>query len=598
MHTRQGSTKPWGAPAHGGGARLRPGTLGAAVLACLVLAGHPAASQSNPQSVRGMDSLLAHAASASNAGDWPRAQVAWQQVVGANPFIARGWYQLGVASRNEGDAVAAARAFSRYVELGGSAPTERTVFGPDSPAEVAYTVASLHAAASRPDSAIDWLRKAFALGLRNRLRLAEDSTFRSLRADPRFRTLTGPEPATTREAGRRADLEFLREEVRRVDVRRSAQEHAAFEAAVERLLQEAAVLTENQFVMRMQGALALLGDGHTTFLPEGIPGWTRTLPLLFETFADGVYVVAADSAYAGLVGARILAIGGQPIAEALEMLDLIASRDNGMTLLRNRARNLRLPQALNGLGLAASDTAVSFRVRTARGDEREVTIQARTTPADYHRLAGSSAWVWVDAGSAAAQPLARRDMRAPYWFTYLPESRTVYLAFNSVVNTRTDTLARFAERLLRFVDSTAAERLVVDLRANNGGNSLLLLPLTDGIAASRVNRPGRLYVLIGRYTYSAGMNAATLLERHTAATFVGEPTPSDPNFVGESNVFTLPSTRVPVSVSDVYWQTSWPFDRRPWIAPRLYVPPTLEALRNRGDPALEAILQAPIPPAR
>jgi len=582
----------------GGFARPWAGALCTAVLLCLALVGHPAASQTNPQSVRGMDSLLAHAASASSAGDWPRAHLAWQQVVDANPYYARGWYQLGVASRNEGDAAATVRAFSRYVTLGGSAPAERSVFGADSPAEVAYTVASLHAAASRTDSAIAWLRKAFALGLRNRMRLAADSTLRSLRDDARFRTLAGPEPATTPEAGRRSDLTFLREEARRADVRRSAQETAAFEAAVERLLQDAAALTENQFVMRMQGALALLGDGHTTFLPEGIPGWTLTLPLLFETFGGAVHIVAADSAYAALVGARILAIGGRPIAQALEMLDAVASRDNDVTVLRNRPRNLRLPRLLNGLGLAASDTAVSFRVRTVRGDEREVTIQARPTPADYHRLAGSAGWLWADAGSAASQPLARRDMRSPYWFTYLPESRTVYLAFNSVVNTRTDTLARFADRLLRFVDSTSAERLVVDLRANNGGNSLLLLPLTDGIAASRMNRPGRLYVLIGRYTYSAGMNAATLLERHTAATFVGEPTPSDPNFVGESNVITLPSSGVPVSVSDVYWQTSWPFDRRPWIAPRLYIPPTLESLRNRDDPALDAILRAPVPPAR
>ncbi len=192
-------------------------------------------------------------------------------------------------------------------------------------------------------------------------------------------------------------------------------------------------------------------------------------------------------------------------------------------------------------------------------------------------------------------PLSRRDLRSPQWFTYLPETRTVYFGFNSVVNGPRESLAGFATRLLRFVDSTRAERLIVDLRANNGGNSRLLLPLTDGIAASRVNRPGGLYVLIGPYTYSAAMNAATLLELHTQATFVGEPTPSSPNLVGESNNFYLPNSRLTLSVSDIYWQTSWPFDQPKWIAPSMYVPPTLAMRRERRDAALEAILAAPLP---
>jgi lysozyme family protein len=516
-------------------------------------------------------------------------------VVGANPFMARGWYQLAVASRNAGDPATGLRAYARYLEIGGAPPSERTVFGADSPAEVAYAIASMHAVASRPDSAVAWLQRALALGLRNRARIATDSSFASLRADARVLGMMGPARATSREAGWRADVTFLREEVRRVHAARKLPLNDAFEAAAETLLADIPTLTENQFVVRVQGALARVGNGHTTFIPEGLAGWNRTIPLQYETFGDSLYIVAADSAYADIVGARVLRIGGQPVARALVTLDAISSRDNPATVLRNRARNLRFPQILNGLGLAASDSAVSLTLRTVRGIEREVTVRARPTPADYHRFAGASSWVWADAGSTAPQPLARRDLRSSYWFTYLPDSRTVYFAFNSVVNDRAETLAAFGGRLLAFVDSTRAERLVVDLRANNGGDSRLLLPLTDGIAASRVNRPGRLYLLVGRYTYSAGMNAATLLERHTAATVVGEPTPSSPNFVGESNVFSLPNSGIPVSISDVYWQSSWPFDDRVWIAPQLYVPPTFDAFRTRRDPALEAVLQARVP---
>jgi hypothetical protein len=53
--------------------------------------------------------------------------------------------------------------------------------------------------------------------------------------------------------------------------------------------------------------------------------------------------------------------------------------------------------------------------------------------------------------------------------------------------------------------------------------------------------------------------------------------------------FTLPYSGVQVNVSDRFWQSSWPIDRRVWIAPTLYAPPTFESYRQNRDPAMEAI---------
>ena len=43
-------------------------------------------------------------------------------------------------------------------------------------------------------------------------------------------------------------------------------------------------------------------------------------------------------------------------------------------------------------------------------------------------------------------------------------------------------------------------------------------------------------------------------------------------------------------MADLYWQTSWPMDHRPWIAPELYAPPSFEAYSQNRDPTMEAIL--------
>ena len=105
-----------------------------------------------------------------------------------------------------------------------------------------------------------------------------------------------------------------------------------------------------------------------------------------------------------------------------------------------------------------------------------------------------------------------------------------------------------------------------------------------------VRRRGRLYVIIGRSTFSAAQNLATQIERHTEAIFVGEPTASSPTFVGETIDFQLPYSGVWANVSDLLWQSGWPMDERPWIAPLLYTPLTFTAFRANRDPALEAIL--------
>jgi len=131
------------------------------------------------------------------------------------------------------------------------------------------------------------------------------------------------------------------------------------------------------------------------------------------------------------------------------------------------------------------------------------------------------------------------------------------------------------------------------MRFNGGGNTFLGQPLLHHlIACPAVNRRGALFVIIGRLTFSAAQNVATALEAHTQATFAGEPTGSRPNFIGESVPFELPVSKLQVNVADLYWQTGYPMDYRPWIAPQLYAPPTFASFSQNRDPALAAILAA------
>jgi hypothetical protein len=120
---------------------------------------------------------------------------------------------------------------------------------------------------------------------------------------------------------------------------------------------------------------------------------------------------------------------------------------------------------------------------------------------------------------------------------------------------------------------------------------MLLPPFINALIKNeKINKRGNLFVITGRRTFSAAQNLSTFLERQTAAIFVGEPTGSSPNFVGEEDFITLPYSKVNVNVSDLFWQSSWPGDKRTWIAPTLYIPPTFKAYSANRDAALEAIV--------
>src|SRR6202042_1773977 len=107
-----------------------------------------------------------------------------------------------------------------------------------------------------------------------------------------------------------------------------------------------------------------------------------------------------------------------------------------------------------------------------------------------------------------------RDL--PYWFEYLPAADVVYFQFNAVRDHPAETFAAFCDRLFGFIEDRQVGRLVIDMRWNGGGNTLLTTQfLHHLIASKRLGRRGALFVIIGRLTFSAAQNTGTAIERET-----------------------------------------------------------------------------------
>ena len=366
-----------------------------------------------------------------------------------------------------------------------------------------------------------------------------------------------------------------------------------FEGAVRQLNERIPTLARHQIVVELARIAASVGDGHTNVAPTRDPkvGF-RTLPFKLYLFKDGLFVRAAERGHAGLLGARVVKVGDATPEEAVARAREIVGRDNEMDVKFFAPLLLAMPEVLHALGLSDGPDAARFTFEQS-GRRQTLTLKPYA-PADLLPPDTDLSWLpkegWVDMRDGAPPPLWLKDPKNKFWFEQLPGSKVVYAQINEVNNKADESLADFSKRLLAFVEANEVEKLVLDLRLNRGGNGSLLRPLVVGLIKSKVNRPGRLFVLMGRSTWSAAQFLLNRLQGYTDVLFVGEPSGSKGNHYGDSRRITLPNSQLTVRVSVYYWQEWEPWDVRPWTAPHLTAELSSEDYRVGGDPALKAAL--------
>jgi tetratricopeptide (TPR) repeat protein len=529
---------------------------------------------------------LAQAEAKTTAKEWNDAAVLWGKIVQINPVEGRYWNQLASAYYNAKDYRKSIPAYEKQIELGYGIP-----------ANAAYNIACDYALLGENEQALKWLEKAFEMGFADLKNAQTDTDLESLRDDPRYRKLVVLVDTSkmTREEGWRYDLQLLSREIKRRGYHLFSRigSESQFDAEVKKLHDEIPKLTDAQIAVGMMQLMKKVGDGHSGLLGGMRPEFLQTLPVQFYMFEEGLFIISADPKHKDLLGAQVLKFGDRTLNEVVQALDTMISQDNSIWIKQVAPYRMRHLPILNALGLIPDAKSVSLTLRGTDGKERVVTLNADISqPNIWNIKPNPPEWVNLHQSLVPPVPLYLKNPSAPYWFEHLPAQKTVYFGFNSVRNDQKEPLSAFSERLFKFINENDVEKLVIDLRWNNGGNTYLLTPLVQGLVKSdKINRRGHLFVIIGRRTYSAAQNAATFFERHTKAIFVGEPTGSSPNFVGEEKPFTLPYSQIIANVSDLYWESAFPQDNRTWIAPQIYVPPTFKAYSENRDAALEAIME-------
>ncbi len=359
-----------------------------------------------------------------------------------------------------------------------------------------------------------------------------------------------------------------------------------FEQAVAELDDKIPGLSDVQIQVELMRLVARIGGAHTNVAVQDFrPPW-GSYPIAIVKLKDGFFVNVAAESNARLLGAKLVKVGDVGIDEAVRRVASAVPAENDAAMYQNVCAWLFRPELLQGLEIVKDPATVRVEVESTDGTRfsADVARNDRASPAPLRVMPDES---------LLKMPELQRPRERFYWFEHLPEHKAIYVRYDRCANDPRQMVLAFAAELMKAVDRDDVERVVIDLRRNGGGNSLIFRPVIEGLKERpKVNHQGGILVLIGPRTFSSAMMNAWDLRVTTDAILVGRPTGQKPNHFGEVRSFKLPRSGVSVYYSTKRFTMIGDNDP-PSLMPDVPVEPTSAEYFSGRDVTVERALAYP-----
>lgn len=371
-----------------------------------------------------------------------------------------------------------------------------------------------------------------------------------------------------------ADLDYLEKTLPKKHInlfaKISPEEYAARIGAIR---EKAETLDADRFMAELYSLMVAIGDEHTSIEPAG----QTIAPIRFGVFREGIFVTGIESSKAELLLSELTMVNGRPAEEITSELKTVVQSENLSFF------NVMMPYQLSNISLLKGMSIVN--------EEDEVVYTLATEDGDVHNISFGK-----PEGTGMKYVPGRRPTEARskyYWYKYMPEEDALYFNYTSCRNDPDYSFEQFSADMFEAVRKNHPARMIVDLRENGGGNSSIMKPFLDSLQNIYLNREGRLYVLIGKRTFSSALLNALTLKLNYKSVLLGEPTGGSINHYGEIRSFELPRTKATVVYSTKYFRRMKGADGP--LIPDIAIPSSVEDLKNGTDSALDYIFNLHVP---
>ena len=344
---------------------------------------------------------------------------------------------------------------------------------------------------------------------------------------------------------------------------------------------------------QLMSIVAHLKDGHTRLEPVKIDAFANWVPLRFYEFDEGVHVTVATEQYADLIGKRLISVSGSSVKDVWAKVAFATAGDNAFQVREGAAALLSNAGLLAAIGVIEDPTEPVTLVFENDGVNRVTRIIPTINSwysvnfRNWGELFGPP-FDPFDAYKTPFQdgkaPLAYRDppnatdapfyaSRKPFWARLNNDETVLTFQFNFFADIGDIGWDDFRSQLWDMLDRAQPDRFIIDLRFNFGGNgSMVRAFINELMERPKYANNDRLVVLTGRQTFSAAVMLVAALRDHTDAIFIGEPAGAPLNSYGDPTSISLPSGRLELVVSTLYWQLGHPSNRETTIPVNMCVP--------------------------
>jgi hypothetical protein len=315
-------------------------------------------------------------------------------------------------------------------------------------------------------------------------------------------------------------------------------------------------LSDFEIAIKLQQLIAKFGDSHTKVNYGQFIDKTQILPLHLYWFSDGLFVLHTTQENIEILGHQILSVNGTPLKTITDSLSTLITVDNQAIVKSTVPKLFPVIQILKYFGFVEGEK-IELELKDIAGNTKTHIIKP-------NEMNGKNRKMYQPDSLA----LCFRNERAFFVDYYQPLSKIYYIQYNKCWSKElelqyrngknADKLPSFKEfenKVFQTLKTKSVDKIVFDLRFNGGGNSTQGTEFIKALAKFTKKYPEKkIFVVIGRVTFSSAILNAMDFKKLTNAIFVGEETGGKPNHFGEVKNLQLPNSGVRVNYSTKYFK--------------------------------------------
>lgn len=328
---------------------------------------------------------------------------------------------------------------------------------------------------------------------------------------------------------------------------------------------------DSSMFFEIMKALNHLRDSHTRLRGFREVSSPVVYPFELTHFTDGFYITALQKDCSQFLGHRITSLNGLDIDEVLKKAREYLPNENEVVFRNSFSNWVVEPDFLQHLGVIDSERELSLGIEGGGGfnmlpsEGFDLVFPMKTSGRRYK--------------SSSVQK-NQKNLSTKY---FLKDS-TLYVEYRECDGVDKKEIVD----LISKVSTLKVKNVIVDLRENTGGSSLILDPFIEFLDSEDKYK---VFVLVSRHTYSAAIINALSLTDIEGSVSIGEETSGAPTKFGETRSFNLPSFKKLQLIVSTKEFVEEGYEYGVPFVPDIHLDISIEDYMSGVDPVLEKALE-------